>query len=493
MITITRKPDPFSFVYNPMVFDIISDNISEDYFSYLVGLDIRGQRVANLKIPCRPNTYNGVFDIQRFLQDEVGYDLDMNMTFSLCPNSFATYSLTFDEMYLERTNFDQFIENGSITHGGVLYSGHMLHFTASTTNIVTGDYIQLELDPLGASYSYLDALYGGRNYVSKVLPDYVILQSNTNTGSKSYTINSQAYLSSLALSTLTTGVSFSADGYNGTLNYLDYLDMDYSEYIVPSLTKSILTTMPNNFELTYDDYLYLNFYQNLPESLAIVGLQIVSNNGRYSLINPEDYRDPMNDSFCRVLKCGCGPSQLLSGTSSLYKVSGKYPVIDENTTQIELYLINIMGFPISNSLTYKIDRRCSYNKKYTILFKDKFNSFCSYTFNLKNIKNNTYERTRYKKRFMVETFTDVIDAGNQIIEINKNTTYTVYSDYLTQTQYDYLMEIFESPAVFLLHNDKWVSISILNGGVEHLQSINGDLLYITLNFELSYREENQRT
>lgn len=493
MITINRNPQPFSFVYNPMVFDISSDKTIEDYFSYLIRLDIRGERIVQLKIPPRPISYNGVFDIQRFLQDASGYDLNNNITFSTCPNSFMTYSLTFDETYLERTTGQTFTENGEISYSGTTYSGHLLYFTASTTNIKDGDYIQIEFNPLGSSYSYLDELYSSRNYVLKSIPNYLILQSGSLVETKTHSISSQFYLSSLELSTFSTGVSFSADAYNGTIDYLDYLDYSYEDYMITSLTHSILSNIPNGFYMTPDDYLFLNFYQTIPNGLSIVNLYIKTNKGEFALINPTSQQHPDTNSEQRVLRCGCGPAQLLNGTASLFLISGSFPVIDDDTKEVELYTRDLVQQQTSTKLTYKIENKCSIYPKYTILFKDKLNSFCSYTFHLKSTKNNTYNRVRYKKRYMIEEYTNVVDAGDKIIDINKNTTYTLYSDYLTQTQYDYLMEIFESSAVFLLKNDKWVSINILNGGVEHQQTINGDLLYITIEFELSYREENQRT
>lgn len=272
--------------------------------------------------------------------------------------------------------------------------------------------------------------------------------------------------------------------FNGVLTYLDCINWDYDDWDANTTTNGkFFTNVPDNFELDIESYMFLNVYQNSNNEIKY--LKIKSNLGTYSVTN----------SFTTITADQRRFLQVNGSVKDLFDLGW----IDNTTKEIEIWCENTTGDKTIESKIFKIVNKCSIYDKMQIIFMDKMGSFIPYTFNKVNRENRNISRTEYQQHYgtyapAAQNWTyKTWDRGKKSLDTIVVEQYTLNSDWVNQSTSDYLMELFESPEVYLVKPDGVIiAINLTVQSIERKQVINEQLINYQLTFELSNKNMQQR-
>jgi hypothetical protein len=106
-ITIKQSPQRVMPVYNNIVFTVDSTNKTQCNFNYLCDVYVNGVYVTRLKRLPKGTSGYGEFEVNRVLEDYIGFDYQNNLNgFTTSTNSILYYELKFGEEYDTSANCD---------------------------------------------------------------------------------------------------------------------------------------------------------------------------------------------------------------------------------------------------------------------------------------------------------------------------------------------------------------------------------------------------
>jgi hypothetical protein len=147
-------------------------------------------------------------------------------------------------------------------------------------------------------------------------------------------------------------------------------------------------------------------------------------------------------------------------------------------------------------LTYNLDKRCSKYDLIDIMWLNNHGTYDFFTFNWKKTQSREYQRNRYRKTAGSFDGTSYnysnLDRELTDYQITTDTTGILYSDWVSETEYNRLLEIFDSPIIYLYENDKYTPIVIENDEIEEKTLKNDKIFNISINFRVSFNEKSIR-
>jgi hypothetical protein len=166
----------------------------------------------------------------------------------------------------------------------------------------------------------------------------------------------------------------------------------------------------------------------------------------------------------------------------------------------ELERIASSGPPVllgsESYLTYNLDKRCSKYDLIDIMWLNNLGVYEFFTFNWKKTQSREYQRNRYRKTAGSFDGTSYnysnLDRELTDYQITTDTTGILYSDWVSETEYNRLLGIFDSPIVYLYENDKYTPIVIENDEIEEKTLKNDKIFNISINFRVSFNEKSIR-
>jgi hypothetical protein len=489
-LSLRRVPQELTPTYNQVVIVATSSQQSQLNYQLVSEIFCRGAKVTTMKTPVNPEGYI-ITDIHKHLENRISYDFNPGATgFSIATQSFATYSVNFFD---EFRHIWDFTDNFFSSIGGTAYAGFV---SQQTPYFSIGDYIYISQDA-----GYVNASYNGVHQIIQITQSGLTWSITTNTpfgssspanpGEMTYADFS---LTQLPVGTLTifstptqsTTASFYPEQYafNGVLSYLDFINWNFNEWAANTgTTGKFFTNAPNRYPLDIESLLYLDVYQNAANEIA--SLRVKTNVGTFSIANPFT---TITADQRRFLQINCSPDYFAS-----------LGWINSQTTTMELWCENNVGAKTISSLTFSITDNCSRYDKQQVLFMDKMGSFVPYTFDLVSRENKNISRTDYQQHYgsyapaTQQWRYNTWDRGRKSLDIVVVDAYTLNSNWVNQDTSDYLMELFESPEVYLVKPDGTiVAININVASVERKQVINDQLINYVLTFELSNKNMTQR-
>jgi hypothetical protein len=139
---------------------------------------------------------------------------------------------------------------------------------------------------------------------------------------------------------------------------------------------------------------------------------------------------------------------------------------------------------------------------------DKMGSFIPFNFNLVSRQNKNINKTDYQQFYgsyapASQNWTyNSWDRGRKSLDTVTTDIWTLNSDWVNGDTSDYLMELFESPEVYLVtlnpiteeegatYTVQAINVTVQN--IERKQIINDQIINYTLTFELSNKNSSQR-
>lgn len=283
--------------------------------------------------------------------------------------------------------------------------------------------------------------------------------------------------------------------FNGALNYLQRVAYSSTNYLMNNTIGSLgfLTNMPSGVNIYRDQFQWLTL---LRATQNVNGMNVA-------------YYDASGNSLgtCNILlnsDANLDSGRLIRvpvGIENLANVSNTYFVTPFDTTAIQplvaYYDIYIYNTASNNKLseTFRfnvIDRNCKYEGK-EIYFQNRFGAFESFTFNLVSTSGADVEKSYYKKNNSYSTlnYASTDRLTTSIGNITKE-RFTATSDWINEDMSSWLLELIESPVVFLNYNDTLLPIKIVTNAYEVFTRENKKLFNIKIDYEYTHNNDTQR-
>ena len=224
-------------------------------------------------------------------------------------------------------------------------------------------------------------------------------------------------------------------------------------------------------------------------------MNVSTDNGDF-FIDPISPVPPINDTY--MIQSKVGYPDLLSSTSGITVSSGSLPMVDVNTT-----FINVTPFSgatqIGETKQFTVVDKCSKYETIKLFFLDRLGSYIPMNFDRVNRTNVTNSRSNYKQNY--GNYDSVSNAWGYTTYARGTTTYdivstksiTCTSDWLTDEQVQLIQILLTSPDVYYIDEDGvYRAITITTNSYEEKKRVNDKLLNYTISFNYSNNDGNQR-
>ena len=491
-ITIIKQPQQLQPVYNEIVFVIQSDLSAEENFRFVTEVEVDGNIIAVIETPVNPEGY-GVIDIHKHLENYLTNDFNPTSdTVIGADKSIVKYSVNFYERFNPVWEYDG-IYNVPTPTGGTTLEFFSFGTIDPDDYFDIGDTILVIQTPPFQVVANSGLAVISSMFFDNVQNAYVIQTSKPFTSPTTFPNAGIITLTNQRSTTLPVGaVVTDKEAFNGVLTFTDFINWDFNQYNSNTILSNgnWLTNAPNSYSIKSSSYLWLNVYSNLNNLInwlkVTVGLQ--------------DYYFPIIQGTKSLLQVPITPS-VLNGLN-WEDISGGEPTLPFNLTSGVCFSITVTASDKNDVLiipqTFCINDNCTRYEDIQLVFMDKLGSFIPFHFDLVNRQNNSIKRVNFQKDYGVYAMASTnwkyktYSRGTSSLDTQVNETFTITSNWVNQTQSDFLMTLFESPEVYWFKEDGTVlAINITNTSVERKQVINDLIINYTINFELANKNNKQ--
>jgi hypothetical protein len=465
-ISLIAKPQLFSPTYNPLKFIYDSTNKNEEGFRYVfdIYLSGTGTRIARYKVSPRFSDGYGEKDIAKLIETQVQNKFSRPDKSETAAEYFYKYDVKIGEEFVTSVAYTSSLTN----------DGGLVEITAAHTFQV-GDQVVITQADGGVANPNLEGLFTVTAIDTTVSFTVNSLWSNvtdaTIDGSVKYADNRK---------TLTADLRTDADnyGYNAAFSFVDWSGYNQALWrMTTNNTHRFLTNMPPRpFVITPNQGLYMMMCSN------------GTTTGRIYFLNDggdEMYYAANANSY--VFRAGIGadatPNVLVSGTLGHIKSDTKY---------YDVWYANSSGQRRSSLYRIEIDRRCTIND--TILyFVDRKGSIGSFAFQLRQYERGTVAKENFN-RDITGTVGGSIwsygteEFGGNTFNVELGRTYELNTNWMTEDMARYFEELVSSPVVYLLQNNVYQKVDIVDTSFEVEKAKNKNLIRKTITITPSNKD-----
>lgn len=288
--------------------------------------------------------------------------------------------------------------------------------------------------------------------------------------------------------------------WNGVKDMVDWLDFDYTDYTIntASTTKKFLTLSPRALDINRGQSAFLYFITNVANGAL-----------SYELITYDGYNasgSVINTAVVANLNTNIGTDwaskyfSIAVGTEDISKIdplimSGATPSSVLNGAKSYTIQLREGSADYSSELfTYNIDQVCTKYTPVRLHWLNSLGGFDSFSFNLKSIEEVDIKRENYVKQPRVFDGTNYAytkDARGMVdYDIRKSKSLTINTDYLTDEQSAWMLELVSSPVVYIEQNNELIAVTCNERKFKKQTSLNDKLMQYT--FDIEYALTNQR-
>lgn len=281
--------------------------------------------------------------------------------------------------------------------------------------------------------------------------------------------------------------------FDGGLQYTEYLQYNPTKFVTLNNTSRFLTNAPTTQKIRLDERATLsvfNWYNTHGVSVnEITNIVFKSYTSGGTLI--DTYSRSAGSRLYKRFEFGCGPINL-SGNLNLTGAS-----------YYTVYLTTASGGQVSQTIRFNIDTICySYTQK-RFKWKNRLGGWDYFTFNLRSDRTTKIDRSDFRrtlKRAEGSGYTYDYNAGYRgltTFNVNAYDEETVFSNWLSNDEAQWLEELFTSPEVYLIidNNDTSygiVPVNILDSDVKIGERENKGLISYSITWRTSYDKIIQR-
>lgn len=293
----------------------------------------------------------------------------------------------------------------------------------------------------------------------------------------------------------------SLPNYRGNVvNFYDWQTTGYyTNYTDSASDRKFLTNQPNggaandsenvNVQLTDDGYLYFLYINQVPNDIDRMVVKEYNSSG--AVLSTSELRKPtgVDEYHCRL----AGSPATLNAIDPAEFLSGSQPVISSTATSYSIALKKSTTLT-SELMFYNIDSECRYETR-RIEFLNSLGGFDYFNFTKVSRRSEEIERSFYKQNPDNTTALGSIDYN--ISDRQKVQFYTkskpkikLNSNWVDYKTFNWLLELIESPEIYLFENNQRIPIqNIVGNWEEKRQKV--DKVF-NLEIELEFGVDNYR-
>ncbi len=284
----------------------------------------------------------------------------------------------------------------------------------------------------------------------------------------------------------TTDTSRSA--FNASLEKRPFINWDVTEYELDGITKKFLTNAPDNNKVSINSHGW-SYYK---EATAIDFFTV--NTFDSSGVSILSFRIDSTTTSGTIQYVPSSPASL-NKIDNANLITGVQPII---TSDVASYTLQAAGTlsSLSEIKTFVIKENCKYNVN-TLIFQNNLGAFDSFTFYLGDMSTTAIEKKDMKVNVDNVVATDIVYSMNEREKVTyytkKSETIKLMSDWITEAESNWLLELFSSPEIYLQSGDELTAVAKIKATNYTKKKVVRDKLFkIDVEIELGYDDYRQR-
>ena len=174
----------------------------------------------------------------------------------------------------------------------------------------------------------------------------------------------------------------------------------------------------------------------------------------------------------------------LGNQGTLTVDSGTLPIVKSNARIVNVYLTNGANTPVSEVITYVIDRRCNIND-YEIVFMDRLGTFANFAFQLRSNESGSVNRSVFNRQFGdvvagLVTF-NTYDQGETTYHVDNTKQLLLNTAYMTDAESVYFEQLLTSGYTYLKVGNDYFACVVQDSGYDIQRAKNKNLIRKTIN------------
>jgi len=279
----------------------------------------------------------------------------------------------------------------------------------------------------------------------------------------------------------------SRKAFNASLEKRPFINWDVTEYELDGITKKFLTNMPDNNKVSIDSHGWL-YYLDDP-AITFINVNVFDLNG-----------SPLAGAKIDVTASTSDIQFVPSSPASLNNIDvanllvGAQPIIDSTVGSYEIQARGVGSY--SETRTFIIEESCKYNTN-TLIFQNNLGAFDSFTFYLGDMSMTDIERKDMKVNVDTVVGSDIVYSMNEREKVTyytkKSETIKLMSDWITEAESNWLLELMSSPEIYLQEGNELVAVAKIKATNYTKKKVVRDKLFkIDVELELGYDDYRQR-
>ena len=283
-------------------------------------------------------------------------------------------------------------------------------------------------------------------------------------------------------------VDSSRKAFNASLEKRPFINWNVTEYELDGVTKKFLTNAPDNHTVSINSHGW-SYYK---EATAI----------DFFTVNTYDSAGAVISSFRIDPTATSGDIQFVpSSPASLNNIdnanllSGIQPIIIDSVATYNIQAVGTIT-NLSEVRTFVIKENCKYDVN-TLIFQNNLGAFDNFTFYLGDMSTTAIERKDMKVNVDTVVGTDIVYSMNEREKVTyytkKSETIKLMSDWITEEESNWLLELFSSPEIYLQEGNELTAVAKIKATNYTKKKVVRDKLFkIDVELELGYDDYRQR-
>ena len=284
----------------------------------------------------------------------------------------------------------------------------------------------------------------------------------------------------------TTDISRKA--FNASLEKRPFINWDVTEYELDGVTKKFLTNAPDNHTVSINSHGW-SYYK---EATAIDFFTVNTYDSAGSVIS--SFRIDPTATSGAIQFVPSSPASL-NNIDNANLISGIQPIIIDAVATYNIQAVGTIT-NLSEVRTFVIKENCKYDVN-TLIFQNNLGAFDNFTFYLGDMSTTAIERKDMKVNVDTVVGTDIVYSMNEREKVTyytkKSETIKLMSDWITEAESNWLLELFSSPEIYLQEGNELTAVAKIKATNYTKKKVVRDKLFkIDVELELGYDDYRQR-
>jgi len=275
---------------------------------------------------------------------------------------------------------------------------------------------------------------------------------------------------------------------NASVEKQEFIDWDITDYELDGTTKEFLTNSPDNHTVSINGHGWLYFKEET--ALTVIEVETFDSTGA----NIASFSINPTATSGTIQYVAASPASL-NKINNANLIAGAQPIITSSVASYTIEAYETLG-ATSETRTYQIKEPCKYSAN-TLSFLNKLGGFDDFTFYLGDSSTHNVERKDMKVNVDPVSGTSIVysmsERDKQTYYTKQSETIKLYSDWISEEEDAWLLELIESPEIYLQNGDDLIAVAKIKATSHTKRKVVRDKLFkLEVEIELGYDNYRQR-